>query len=112
MNGIRKKTFISQQEISAYEALFGKNSAQDNDVTTPLFTPEEQSLTVSQIHNSYIVYQSADGLYIIDQHNAHVRILYDKAIQSLTIEKNTQELLFPVTVPLTTTEKNACRRII
>lgn len=100
-----KKPFISQQEISAYEALFGKNSAQDNDVTTPLFTPEEQSLTVSQIHNSYIVYQSADGLYIIDQHNAHVRILYDKAIQSLTIEKNTQELLFPVTVPLTTTEK-------
>jgi len=96
---------ISQQELTAYEALFGKNTTEDTVEPSPLFTPQDQSLSVYQIHKSYIVYQSQDGLSIIDQHNAHIRILYDQAMQSLTTETSTQQLLFPITVLVTPSEK-------
>lgn len=96
---------ISQQELTAYEALFGKNAAEDTAQAPPLFSSQEQSLSVYQIHKSYIVYQSQDGLSIIDQHNAHLRILYDQAMQLLTKETSTQQLLFPITVPITPSEK-------
>ncbi len=106
-----KKPFISHQEMSAYEALFGKNEPIEHKDTAPLFNSEEQSVSVSQIHNSYIVYQSADGLYIIDQHNAHLRIIYDQAFQSLTTAQSTQQLLFPVTVHLTAMEKTLAEEL-
>ena len=38
---------------------------------------------LGQIHDCYIVASGPDGLYIIDQHAAHERILYDRLSQSL-----------------------------
>jgi len=59
--------------------------------------------TLFQIHNRYILSQIKSGLTIIDQHVAHERILYEKALQSM--HKNSgmsQQLLFPQTVQLST----------
>jgi len=56
---------------------------------------------VWQLHNKYILTPIKNGLMIIDQHIAHERILYEKAIQS--IENSiplSQQLLFPQTVEL------------
>jgi DNA mismatch repair protein MutL len=57
---------------------------------------------VWQLHNKYILTPVKNGLMIIDQHIAHERILYEKAIQS--IENSiplSQQLLFPQTIELT-----------
>lgn len=61
----------------------------------------EESSFIIQLHNKYILSQIKSGLMIIDQHVAHERILYEKALMKL--EANipfSQHLLFPITIQL------------
>lgn len=58
---------------------------------------------LSQIDNLFIIAQGADGLYIIDQHAAHERILYDKFCRH-TDRIPSQQLLVPVYLELTPQE--------
>lgn len=54
-----------------------------------------------QVHKCYIFSQVKNGLIIIDQHTAHERILYEKALRMLNKgEKPSQQLLFPQTITL------------
>ncbi|MGQ9829531.1 MAG: DNA mismatch repair endonuclease MutL [Roseiflexus sp.] len=56
---------------------------------------------VGQIAQSYIVAESADGLYLIDQHAAHERITYERLMaQRGTGAIESQELLMPQVVDL------------
>ncbi len=50
---------------------------------------------LGQVENCYIVARGADGLYIVDQHAAHERILYDKMQQAST-RVQVQKLLLPI----------------
>lgn len=55
-----------------------------------------------QVHNKYILSQIKTGIMIVDQHVAHERILYERAVAAF--ENNlpaSQQLLFPQTVELT-----------
>ncbi len=61
-----------------------------------------ESITFMQVHNKYIIAQIKTGLMIIDQHVAHERILYERALDSLNSNSPfTQQLLFPQTIELT-----------
>lgn len=54
-----------------------------------------------QLHNKYIFIQTAAGVMIIDQHVAHERILYERALQRLhNALPASQQLLFPHTLEL------------
>jgi len=58
-----------------------------------------------QLHEKYILSQVKTGIIIIDQHVAHERILYEKAVAGF--ENNlpaTQQLLFPQTIELTASD--------
>ena len=50
---------------------------------------------LGQVDDCYIISRGADGLYIIDQHAAHERILYDKMSQQ-TDRISAQQLLVPI----------------
>ncbi|MDE7411252.1 MAG: DNA mismatch repair endonuclease MutL [Paramuribaculum sp.] len=55
-----------------------------------------------QIKNTYILSPSASGVMIIDQHRAHVKVLYEQFCQSLGEgSKAAQQLLFPDTINVT-----------
>ena len=54
-----------------------------------------------QLHDTFILTQIRGGLVIIDQHNAHERVLYDRARAALAGEPaGVQRLLFPHTLEL------------
>ena len=59
------------------------------------------SENIWQMHDSYIFVQVESGALIIDQHVAHERILYERALKNFGSSKMpSQSLLFPVRVEL------------
>lgn len=63
--------------------------------------PGGERINVWQVHRTYIFSQTKSGLVIIDQHVAHERILFEKALAAMQDKPWAgQVLLFPVTVRL------------
>ncbi len=62
--------------------------------------PEEHS-ELMQIHNTYIVVQNNNGYILINQQNAHERILYERFANAISGKAiATQQSLFPTTIEL------------
>lgn len=58
-----------------------------------------------QYRGRYIVMPVSQGLMLVDQHRAHVRILYEQNMQSMTLHhRPTQKTLFPEIVQFTINE--------
>ena len=54
-----------------------------------------------QLHNAYLVAQSADGMIIIDQHALHERIMYEElSARIMRGPLEAQRLLIPETIPV------------
>jgi len=64
------------------------------DVTVPLLR------LIGQIAGSYLVAEGPDGLYLIDQHAAHERVLYEKMMKYKPETIPVQILLKPATVQI------------
>ncbi len=79
---------IAQEEI--YPAQATEETPTDNQ---PAFWP------LGQIDATYIIAQSEDCLYLIDQHAAHERIVYDRLVSNKKVIPE-QQLLLPVFVEL------------
>ncbi|MAL16458.1 MAG: DNA mismatch repair protein MutL [Balneola sp.] len=96
------------------EQLYGRGSSiqQPNYTGAGNFEPsEEEQKKVTQdkgfwqLHNSYILTQTRTGLTVIDQHLAHKRIIFEKAINA-TEEAlpSTQQLLFAQTLEMSASD--------
>ena len=82
----------------------GKISSRENpdpSTSSAAYTSPEMR-TLGQIDQTYIVAISSDGLYLIDQHAAHERVLYEQ-FASISSETR-QQLLDPLTIALTAEE--------
>jgi len=83
--------------------LWQTSAGSDNRLTSlPLVPTPEVSLpllrVLGQIMSSYIVAEGPDGLYLIDQHAAHERVLFEKIKDQRARQKiEVQGLLEPVT---------------
>jgi DNA mismatch repair protein MutL len=67
---------------------------------------------LGQIHESFIIAAGRDGLWIIDQHVAHERVLFEKVLKDATGRRvESQRLLLPVVVELTAAQQIEYARI-
>ncbi len=81
--------------------------------------PHESSLTalsdlrpLGQIHESFILAAGRDGLWIIDQHVAHERILFEQVMKQRAAGRvEMQRLLMPLILPLTAEQRIDYARI-
>lgn len=66
---------------------------------------------LTQLFDTYIVYQAAEGVVFVDQHSAHERVLFEQVMAALSGDgAPSQRLLLPVTVELTDEELDAVER--
>lgn len=81
---------------------------EQNELTTENIKNEELLYKyVGQVFNTYIIIQINEKMYIIDQHAAHERLLFEEFKESYySTDRNIQMLLIPVLVELTPKEKN------
>jgi DNA mismatch repair protein MutL len=79
--------------------------------TAPLPTLSLPILRViGQLSNTYIIAEGPEGLYLIDQHAAHERILYERVLaQWSRQEVEVQGLLEPITIELNPREEEILR---
>ena len=67
---------------------------------------------LGQLHESFIIAAGPDGLWIIDQHVAHERILFEKLLKELAAgQVEMQRLLLPVVLELTAAQQVEYARI-
>ena len=67
---------------------------------------------MGQLHNSFIIAAGADGLWIIDQHVAHERILFEQVLaQQAAGRVEMQQLLMPMILQLTPDQQIEYARI-
>jgi DNA mismatch repair protein MutL len=65
---------------------------------------------LGQLANTYIIAEGPSGLYLIDQHAAHERILYDRILaQWVQKEIEIQGLLQPITIELSPREEETLK---
>ncbi len=66
---------------------------------------------VGQIFDTYIICERGDTVYLIDQHAAHERILYDRILEKFNVEHK-QPLLIPFKLNMTGEECEYFERIL
>ncbi len=67
-------------------------------------------LARGQVHDTYIIAQTADGLVIVDQHAAHERLVYERMKQALAAGGIARQgLLIPEVVEM---DEGACARLL
>ena len=110
----------SQRSAKGWEELYGNPLSQENtfeqtgalkqintfhqdepsnDVTAILFGELNDETTVLQHSARYIMLSQSNGVLIIDQHRASVRVLYDQYMKALNDRTaHTQKVLFPEVV--------------
>jgi DNA mismatch repair protein MutL len=76
-------------------------------IEAPLRAPDaaDWAAPVLQLADTYLCYDSPEGLVIVDQHSAHERVLYEEAMARLERDGlPAQRLLLPITIELTDEE--------
>ena len=109
---------VQQERASNWESLYtgvreatelvGEASSitiESEEVDGSLFEEsEEQDHTLSfQLQQKYLVASVKSGMMVIHQNRAHQRILYEELLHQMTVQEGaSQQLLFPIDIPMKT----------
>ena len=71
-------------------------------------SPEPRAPSLLQVFDTYILFQTAQGIAIVDQHSAHERVLYETVMRQVTGDgAPAQRLLLPLTLQFAPPELDA-----
>lgn len=100
-------------DIAEPQTLFGAQP--ETEQNSKIFTSgiiEDKSPSHYQYKGTYIMNAVKSGLMIIDQHRAHVRILYEQYLAQLAAQKSaTQTVLFPESFQLSASQRIVYEKI-
>lgn len=97
--------YAGVQHTQQEQNLFDGPDPSDEDLTASASIIEDKSPVHYQYKGQYIMTAVKSGLMIIDQHRAHVRILYEEYLRQMEHKEGcAQKLLFPEVVQLSMSE--------
>jgi DNA mismatch repair protein MutL len=110
--------FVEQEDHRVNPALRGL-PVPDTHGSMPVQSEGAESLAalpdlrpLGQLHDSFIIAAGRDGLWIIDQHVAHERILFEKVLKQQAENRvERQQLLMPMVLDLTAAQQIEYARI-
>lgn len=92
----------AEQDLFEAPLLAGKD---DTSIHSPAIDQVKDTFPCYQYKDKYIITSLKSGLVIIDQHRAHLRVLYEQYINSIQQRRSiTQKTLFPEIIELTSSE--------
>lgn len=105
---IQDKSDFLEKPYAENTSLFDPSHAHGETLERPL----EDFVYLGQVHHSYLLVQSLQGLQLIDQHALHERILYEKYKKNLAEKRFAmQKLLEPLVMSLSPSEKIVLDRV-
>lgn len=96
---------ITEQDVEDSFSDIGEVKPVNSGVQAEIITPDMSSAMCMQMKGRYILSPIKSGLMIVDQHRAHVRVLFEQYIKQLdTTTISSQRVLFPEVLQLTTSQ--------
>lgn len=96
---------ITEQDVEDSFSDISKVEPVNNGVQAEIITPDMSSAMCMQMKGRYILSPIKSGLMIVDQHRAHVRVLFEQYIKQLDATTiSSQRVLFPEVLQLTTSQ--------
>lgn len=96
---------ITEQDVKDSFSDIGEVEPVNNGVQAEIITPDMSSAMCMQMKGRYILSPIKSGLMIVDQHRAHVRVLFEQYIKQLDATTiSSQRVLFPEVLQLTTSQ--------
>lgn len=96
---------ITEQDVENSFSDIGEVEPVNNGVQAEIITPDMSSAMCMQMKGRYILSPIKSGLMIVDQHRAHVRVLFEQYIKQLDATTiSSQRVLFPEVLQLTTSQ--------
>ncbi len=91
-----------RETLAAYGGPDQQRVMEAGGIQPPLFPREGMPVRLlASLHDSFLLVEAPDGLWIVDQHAAHERVLYDRLQREVwEAAVRRQHLLFPMTMEL------------
>ncbi len=106
--GILMSTGVETEPLFSATAEAGAADAASSVERAEVTRVREEIPPLFQFKRTYVAFEHADGLVLIDQHSAHERILYEQFMRLLeTGQAPAQRLLLPITLHLGPAEGDA-----
>jgi DNA mismatch repair protein MutL len=103
--GVEALSQVARPEEGTF---FAQPHAAHPAAATPAPADEILVPPLTQFHRTYITFERAEALVLIDQHSAHERVLYERFLGALERgDAPSQRLLFPLTLHLAPAEVEA-----
>ena len=88
--------------------------ARETPAAPTMFTKSTLPLlrVVGQVSNTYIVAEGPDGMYLVDQHAAHERVLFERVLKERSEKRvQVQGMLAPATVDLSPVQRESLAQV-